>query len=251
MLRSIYSISKSLGFKYIYKILKGLLPSKFKYWVGQLSEKYNPTPLVIVEELGPRYKKACQLLTERIGASNIGDYLEFGVCHGTSMSCMFDILKELQLEHVRLFGFDSFEGLPPETAIDTTNNWQPGEFASSLEFTTKRLTNRGVDWNRTFLVKGWYSNTLTAEFIKTNNMTKASIIMIDCDLYLSSIESLNFCGPLIKDCCVVIFDDWIEANVGEKKAYDEFLSNNPHLKSEQFATYKPAGRLFLVTNTQA
>ncbi len=79
--------------------------------------------------------------------------------------------------------------------------------------------------------------------------------MIDCDLYSSAKESLNFCIPLIKDTSIIFFDDWSQDQyIGEKKAFDEFLRENPHFKAEQFDTYKhnnlPYGRIFSITNTR-
>ena len=32
--------------------------------------------------------------------------------------------------------------------------------------------------------------------------------MIDCDIYSSARTALDFCGPLIRDRAVLVFDDW-------------------------------------------
>ncbi len=147
MLGALYPILKIFRFDILYRItIKRFLPKKMIKWVRTQSLKYDPPPLVTVRELQPKYKKACEFLTNQIGAQNIGDYLEFGVCYGTSLNCMFQTLKEMKLAHVRLFGFDSFEGLPAIAAIDIENELQPGEFASSIEFTSQRLTDSGIDW---------------------------------------------------------------------------------------------------------
>ncbi len=183
----------------------------------------------------------------------MGDYLEFGVCEGTSFVCMFQALTELKLNHVRMFGFDSFEGFPAIAAIDIENELQPGECASSLSSTSERLTENGIDWNRTFLIKGWFSDTLNGNLIRDYDIQKASIIMIDCDLYSSAKESFNFCRPLIKDISIIFFGDWSEdKSIGERRAFEEFLQENGHLKSKLLSRYKnhgvPKGRIFLVTN---
>jgi hypothetical protein len=159
---------------------------------------------------------------------------------------MFKTLEKQKLNKVRLFGFDSFEGLPPSAGQDTSNSWRPGEFASSLEFTTEKLSRSRIDWCRTTLIKGWYSDTLTAELKQKYNMTKASLINIDCDLYSSSKEALNFCASLVKDSSVIFFDDWSDEFVGEKKAFDEFLKENKSFLVEELDTYKPSGKIFLV-----
>lgn len=252
MLGKVYEILKFLRFDLVYRrYLKVFLPKRVVRWIRSTSESLNPTPLVDVKRLQPKLKEACEHITHEIGAEKFGDYLEFGVCHGTSLACMFEVLENHGLNHVRLFGFDSFEGLPRVAAIDTSNYWQPGDFASSLEYTSRRLTRKGVDWNRTFLVKGWYADTLTPTLIEQHEIRKASIIMVDCDLYSSTLDSLNFCSRLIKDTSVVIFDDWCEEDKGEKKAFREFLENNPHLESRALGEYKPAGKLFVVTNRKS
>ena len=154
-----------------------------------------------------------------------------------------------------MFGFDSFEGFPAVAAFDIENELQPGECASSLSSTSERLTENGIDWNRTFLIKGWFSDTLNDNLIQDYNIQKASIIMIDCDLYSSAKESLNFCRPLIKDISIIFFGDWSEdKSIGERRAFEEFLQENGQLKSKLLSRYKnhrvPKGRIFLVTNEQ-
>lgn len=250
MLKSIYFIFKKTGLNFLYRNVKKALPQNLIRWVSGLSEKYDPTPLVLVDELKPQYEKAIRLLVRVVGASNLGDYLEFGVCHGTSLICMYECLKREHINNVRLFGFDSFEGLPEDAAMDPTNNWQPGEFASSLEFTTAKLTKHGIDWNRTKLIKGWYNETLIPELKQNHKIIKASLINIDCDLYSSAKVSLDFCAPLIKDSSVIFFDDWTEEYAGEKQAFEEFLKENKHFSAEEIGKYKPAGKIFLIQKIQ-
>lgn len=226
--------------------MKKILPQKIVKWVNSLSASYDPAPLVVVAELKPQYKKALRLLSRMQSPQNFGDYLEFGVCHGTSLLCMFESLKEERIENVRLFGFDSFEGLPDSAASDLTNNWNPGEFASSLEFTSDRLTKNGIDWKRTVLIKGWYSDTLTPETKAKHRIKKASVIMIDCDLYSSSKEALDFCVPLIQDTTIIFFDDWTDEVIGENKAFNEFLKQNPNFQIEEIGKYNPTGKIFML-----
>jgi hypothetical protein len=256
MLGRIHAILNLLKFDVVYHKIKDYLPQKFRGWVGKNLEECKPIPLVTARELQPRFKSACRQLTDRIGANGIGDYLEFGVCYGTSLHCMFQTLKEMELDHVRLFGFDSFKGLPPIAAIDIENYLQPGDYASSLDSTTRTLTRKGIDWSRTFLIEGWFQETLNHSLIKNHNIKKASFIMLDCDLYSSAKEALEFCLPLIKDTSIIFLDDWCDdKDKGERRAFHEFLKAHPHVKSEYFDSYshngKPTGKVFMLTNTLA
>ena len=113
------------------------------------------------DELKPQYENACLYLAKSI--DSIGDYLECGVCHGTSINCMYPVVKHLQRNHVRLIGFDSFEGMPEISKVDDGALWYPGQFRSELEDTRSSLTKKGIDWKQTFLIKGWFSDTLTED----------------------------------------------------------------------------------------
>ena len=242
-------VLKKLRINKIYRQIENYLPDSFKSSITSLTTKYGYTPLVIADEIKPQYKRAFSFLQKYSAGKSLGDYLEFGVCHGTSMECTFQVLKELRLKNVRLFGFDSFEGMPAASALEDEGKWKAGEYASSLEDTSEFLTKRGIDWNRTFLFKGWFSDTLTQDVITKHSITKASVIMIDCDIYSSTRDALTFCVPLIRDNAIIFFDDWIpNANLGERKAFDEFLKENPHLKAEKFGSYKPYGEIYLITN---
>ena len=200
------------------------------------------TPLV---PEGP-FHDAClgAIATLRRDGTDIGDYLEFGVSRGTSLACMHRALDEAGLRQVRLFGFDSFQGLPPEAAQE---GWPPGEFMSTLGATRRHLTQAGVDWARVTLVKGWFHDTLTPETAARLGIRKASLIMVDCDIHAAARECLRFCEALIRDRAVVFFDDWGSDPNGERKAFTEFLTDFPHFSAEKLPAYIPAARVFLVT----
>jgi O-methyltransferase len=210
--------------------------------------------LVPEEALEMKYREAWRLLIETYGSASLGDYLEFGVCQGTSMACMSRALQAFPLEQVRLFGFDSFEGLPDTAETDDGGLWHPGEYKYDVQLATEFLTQQGVNWDRVFLIQGWFSETLNDALVCRHHMTKASVIMVDCDMYLSAREALIFCGPLIRDAAIIFFDDWhahagrlAESNMGEKRAFEEFLHANPQFAAEQLSSYHANAEVFLVT----
>ncbi len=184
-------------------------------------------------------------------SGDIGDYLEFGVFNGTSLACMFHSLREVGLNNTRLFGFDSFAGLPPTAEFDDDHNWYPGQYRMNLGFAKKYLSSQKVDWHKVFLIKGWFKNTLNAKTIMKYNINQASVIMVDCDMYISAKLALDFCTSLISEMAVIIFDDWHsdnldEKNLGEKKAFEEFLAENPRFKTKALGGYNENSRAFLV-----
>ncbi len=248
---ALWKVLKFFRLNKVYRsVIQGILPQSVNNQIAQVTLKNTVVPLVFADEIEPKFTAAWNHLIQRAGEK--GDYLEFGVSFGSSLACMHRVLKKLKLENVRIFGFDSFEGLPESASVEDQGTWKPGQFASSIETTKKHLTEQGVNWQKTFLLKGWFDATLTDETIAKHNIKKASVIMIDCDIYSSSKLALDFCIPLIKSEAVIFFDDWKEdKDFGECKAFTEFLAENPQFKSKEFGTYKPTGKIYIVTNTAA
>jgi O-methyltransferase len=205
----------------------------------------NWTPLVPERELFECCQGAIGRLRER--GHEFGDYLEFGVSRGTSMACMHRILVTQGMDQVRLIGFDSFEGFPPGADAE---GWPEGDTASSLNATRRYLSEHGVRFDRTTLVKGWYKDTLNRETRQRLGLKKASLVMIDCDIYSASRAALFFCEPLIVDHAVILFDDWgwreEVGEVGQKEAFDELLGAFPELTAEPLPGYFKHARVFLV-----
>jgi len=187
-----------------------------------------------------------RLLRER--GHTFGDYLEFGVSRGTSLACMSQALASEGLPDVRMIGFDSFEGMPPEAAKE---GWRPGEFASTEPATRAYLESRGARMNRIELVCGWFTHTLNAATVERLALRKASVIMIDCDIYSATCDALSFCEPLIGDAAVLLFDDWgwtvARGQIGQREAFEEFLIAHPSLDAAPLDSYFEHARVFLVT----
>jgi hypothetical protein len=204
--------------------------------------------LVDEKEIKPKFEEALLYLKNYYkNAEPLGDYLEFGVSHGSSLLYMYETTKKLQLDSMRLFGFDSFEGLPEEASTEDGGNWRPGDFYAKERNVRRFLTKSGVEWDRVKLIKGWFKDTLRPSFIEQNKIENASILMIDCDLYSAAKEALDFCVPLIRDKTIIFFDDWnslnlASRNLGEKKAFDEFLIENPQFEAEEFGSYSCYGK---------
>jgi predicted O-methyltransferase YrrM len=191
---------------------------------------------------------ATAIRTLQHAGHEFGDYLEFGVSRGTSLACMSNALDAAGLTQVRRFGFDSFEGMPPETK---GQGWDPGEFVSTLPATQAYLKSQGVDMSRVTLTRGWFRDTCTPETAARLGLTKASLIMMDCDIYTATVEALAFCGPWVRDQAVIIFDDWgwmeDQGRRGQKEAFEEFLATDPSLTAKPLdARYIPQSRVFLL-----
>ena len=150
-----------------------------------------------------------------------------------------------------MFGFDSFEGFPEEARTDDEGFWTVGGCNADEAFARECLTRAEANLERTFLIKGWFRDTLTMELRAKQRISRASVIMIDCDLYSSAREALTFFAPLIQDEAVIFFDDMVEEvvqrNLGEQRAFAEFLAEHPELEVRDFGGYGPKSRGFAVT----
>ncbi len=207
------------------------------------------------ERLTRSYRTAWERLLQEDPTAGQGDFLEFGVYYGTSLACMHQALGELGLDQVRMFGFDSFEGLPESADKEPASPWRPGQYRSSLGMTRSYLRKRGVDPSRVVLEKGWFSETLTPEFRERHGLRRASFLMVDCDLYSSTRDALAFAGPLLGPRTIIYFDDWDAAGMadkgeGERRAFEEFLAAHPELSARELhgLEYKDARhpKMFMV-----
>jgi O-methyltransferase len=193
-------------------------------------------------------KDAISWLAEAKPGAEIGDYLEFGVYQGNTLIAMHQVLeKEPRAAGMRLFGFDSFQGLPPEAADEGV--WSPGQYRCEREFTEARLAEAGVKKERVKLVEGFFADSLTPTLPFELGIQRAGIVMVDCDLYSSSREALEFCRPLLGERTVILFDDWHSTgeDAGEKKAFRELLAAEPSLAAEEVPAFHSNGAVFRLT----
>jgi hypothetical protein len=138
-------------------------------------------------------------------------WLEFGVHSGNTINYISGFTKD------RVYGFDSFEGLP--------ETWRP-DFEKGIFNLNGSLPKVGSNVE---LVKGWFDSTLP-DFIKTHNK-KVSFIHMDADLYSSTKCVLNILRDYIDNDCVIVFDELVnypgfDGDTGELKAFYEFITEN-------------------------
>lgn len=172
-----------------------------------------------------------------------GDYYEFGLYKGFVFSYAHKISKD---SNTRFFGFDSFEGLPEVEGTDAGAKFRKGQYACSLEQVKKNI--RSVATDKTFLIPGFYEDTLLRKL--PYSFGKAKVVLIDCDLYSSTVLVLNFIRPFLQQGTIILFDDWNCFNAsddrGERRATQEFLQRNPHISLTHLGTFGWHGEYFLV-----
>ena len=136
-----------------------------------------------------------------------GLILEFGVFSGQSINHL-----AAQFPGRRLFGFDSFEGLP--------ETWRPGYEKGS--FSTNLPTVR----DNVELVVGWFDRTLP-DFVKTVPFEPLALLHVDCDLYSSTKTIFDFLSVRIVPGTIILFDEYFNYpgwRLHEYKAFQELIS---------------------------
>lgn len=128
-------------------------------------------------------------------------YLEFGVWKGSSISWF---ANHDQATESRLFGFDSFEGLPEDWAA----------FQPKGHFSTGGVIPR-IDDPRVRFVKGWFNETLEP-FLRrerelcdsVNRGDRTLVVHFDADLFSSTMYVLSVLSFHF-DSYYFIFDEFI------------------------------------------
>lgn len=156
------------------------------------------------------------------------DVYEFGVFSGNSMIELDRICHGNGIQIDKLVGFDSFTGIPKETAEPLLRDeWDPDTPSSYSAFNSMVLTGASTREDAMRLVKsfvdehmaseaelilvaGLYSESLTPELPQQLGLGKALIVDIDCDIYTSSKQALSwvFSNGLVDTGTYVVYDDW-------------------------------------------
>ncbi len=153
---------------------------------------------------------------------NGGEILEFGVYSGGTINYLAK-----KLPSKKIYGFDSFEGLP--------ENWRDGfpmgkfNIKKSLPMVKKNVK----------LLPGWFNESIPKYLIEHNNNNNLiSYLHIDCDLYSSTKTIFELLGEKIVSGSIIVFDEYFNYDGwenGEFLAFQEFI-NLRNLKYE-YLTY--------------
>lgn len=123
------------------------------------------------------------------------NYLEFGVADGETFNWWLQHEKNTES---RFYGFDTFEGLPED--------W--GNFKKGV-FTTGGALPEITD-SRGRFIKGLFQETLFG-FLKTFNNDKPAVLILDADLYSSTLFVLTTLAPYLKKGDFIFFDEFFAA----------------------------------------
>jgi O-methyltransferase len=187
-----------------------------------------------------------------LGTLDSGDYLEFGMFKGYAFWHAQQAARRHGAAGMRFFGFDSFAGLPEVEGVDRTDHdeFYKGQYCCPKEAVVANLNARGVDWSRTFLIEGYFRDSLTPDLRRRRRIERAAIVLVDCDLYSSTREVLDFVAPIMFDKTILIMDDWncfgADDRRGQRRAMREFLRRSPQFDARPLLSYGAYGQAFLM-----
>ena len=201
--------------------------------------------------------ETCLEKAHALGTTERGDYYEFGIFKGYAFWFAQKVATRYGLQGMRFFGFDSFAGLPAVEGPDLTANddFYAGQFACTKERVIESLNANGVDWDRTFLIEGYFDQSLTEQTRRDHDMQRIAVALIDCDLYRSTQQVLEFITDMVIDGTILIFDDWNcfdrDDGRGQRKAFRAWLEDNPQFRADDMFAYGHYGQVFMLRNAAA
>ncbi len=150
-------------------------------------------------------RECCDLvLRERIP----GDFVETGIRRGGACIMMAAVLAAHDERQRKVWGFDSFEGLPPPNAELYPNDrgdqfHRFAQLAVSVEAVVENFKRMDLWTEQVRLVKGWFKDTVPAAEVE-----KIAILRLDGDLYESTIQVLDGLYPRLSPGGFCIIDDY-------------------------------------------
>lgn len=203
-------------------------------WAGLLDVKV-PCSVRRNPRKSPLGESNIKIIFELLGrASNLpGDVAECGVFRGSSLLAIGLYVKQHRLGKV-VHGFDSFEGFSESVEFDVrlggqeSNDKRVGGFnETSYELVREKVVRLNLE-DVVRLHKGFFAYTLPACSGAT-----FSFVHLDCDIYESYKECLNFFYRRMSPGGIILFDEYNDPPwPGCNLAVDEFLAGKPEQPTE-------------------
>lgn len=149
-----------------------------------------------------------------------GPIYQFGVFTGKSIIELLYLFEQKQIHIPIIYGLDSYEGLPgddPEALGQ--DGWVQGAFDSRDWFQVKtreeaidkviEFVTPHLKYTHFLPIVGFYDKLSKSDVYKFD-LEPAAYIDLDCDLYSSSYQALDFMfsNRLVKTGCLIGCDDW-------------------------------------------
>jgi hypothetical protein len=111
----------------------------------------------------------------------------------------------------------------------------------------RHLSEHGADLDKIKLFKGFFADTLTPDLPAAEGMRHVGVAVLDCDLYASTVDVLQWLPSLLADGSVLVFDDWHafgRDDRGQPRAFEEFLEKHSGWQAHHLFDFPDHGRVF-------
>jgi O-methyltransferase len=187
-----------------------------------------------------------------------GAYYEFGVSTGSTAIGAMNAARNLAAPPPaggldRFLLFDSFKGLPrtenPGDQLPGYSAIWEGRFAVSEDAVREAIISAGHSMQAVTTIPGFYEESLRrSETIALTAAYPAALVHVDCDLYSSARDCLDFMRGRFLDGAILMFDDWFiykgRPDKGVQKAFAEWAPRSGLIINEYFR-YSWAGICFI------
>lgn len=176
-----------------------------------------------------------QRLSDVVSAKVSGDVVEFGCYRGDTSLLLQRLLTRDFVDSAKsLWLYDSFEGLPPKTAEDSSaagDAFSTGKLLVSKREVVERFKRAGLRVPR--IRKGFFENLDPASDLPES----ICFAFLDGDLYSSIKTSLQLVAPrMIKGGIIIVHDYNNPQLPGSARAVDEWLVTHPKYRLERKET---------------
>lgn len=171
------------------------------------------------------YKELAVILRELervLGAQVPGDVVELGCYEGTT-SLFIQRLLDQHSGAQSFYAYDSFSGLPPKTAADSSpagEQFKRGELTASKARLIKHFRQAGL--KVPVIHKAWFEDLQPA-----NMPDHIAFAFLDGDFYSSIAASLAVITPALVNGATIVVDDYqSEALPGARRAVDAWATSH-------------------------
>src|SRR5581483_10198641 len=130
-----------------------------------------------------------------------GSYLEFGVYRGAALAHAYRAFRRHKLR-IPMFGFDSFEGMPPASGPDAQRGFRPyeeGYFSCTEAEVRRELDRKRVPGEAYTLIPGFYEQSLRPALYDLKGLSPSAVVLIDCFYFESTRAALQFTTPTLQN----------------------------------------------------
>ncbi len=146
----------------------------------------------------------------------LGDVAEIGAYRGGSAKLLLKTMNGKK----RMYVFDTFNGLPTLSELDTDDDLGPGYFTESVEVVRAYLS----EYPNVHVYPGIFPSQ-TSKFIKNN---KFSFVHLDVDLYQGTLDCLRFFYSRINRGGIIMVHDYVNIQ-GVQQAVQKFFRKKPEI----------------------